>query len=72
MLREMIQFLRQMPTDTKTFLTMALLGLAGTLIVLKWLMQPLVYSASAVVRRFTHQGADRSVRKFLGHKPRLF
>jgi hypothetical protein len=43
MLRETIQFLGQMPTDTKTFLTMALLGLAGTLIVLKWLMQPLVY-----------------------------
>ena len=27
----------QMPTDTKIFLAMAVLGLAATLIVLKWL-----------------------------------
>ena len=33
--REMIQFLAQMPTDTKIFLTMAVLGLAATLLVLK-------------------------------------
>jgi hypothetical protein len=38
MLREMILFLAQMPTDTKIFLTMAVLGLAATLIVLKWLI----------------------------------
>ena len=34
---EMIEFLAQMPTDTKIFLGMAVLGLAATLIVLKWL-----------------------------------
>jgi hypothetical protein len=34
----MIEFLAQMPTDTKIFLTMAVLGLAATLIVLKWLV----------------------------------
>jgi len=38
MLREMIQFLAQMPTDTKIFLTVAVLGLAATLIALKWLI----------------------------------
>jgi len=38
MLREMVQFLAQMPIETKIFLTMAVLGLAGTLIVPKWLM----------------------------------
>jgi hypothetical protein len=40
MLREMIQFLATMPTETKIFLTMAVLGLAGTLMVLKWLIYP--------------------------------
>jgi len=30
--REMIEFLAQMPTDTMTFLTMAILGLAAMLI----------------------------------------
>jgi hypothetical protein len=34
---ELIEFLAQMPTDTKIFLAMAVLGLAATLIVLKWL-----------------------------------
>jgi hypothetical protein len=34
----MIEFLVQMPTDTRIFLTMAVLGLAATLIVLKWLI----------------------------------
>jgi hypothetical protein len=34
-LREMIEFLAQMPTDTKIFLTMAVLGLATVLIVLR-------------------------------------
>ena len=29
---EMIEFLAQMPTDTMTFLTMAVLGLAATLL----------------------------------------
>jgi len=38
MLREMIQFLAEMPADTKIFLTMAVLGLAATLILLKWLI----------------------------------
>jgi hypothetical protein len=33
----MIEFLAQMPTDTKIFFAMAVLGLAATLIVLKWL-----------------------------------
>jgi hypothetical protein len=35
---EMIHFLAQMPTDTMLFLAMAVLGLAATLIVLKWLI----------------------------------
>jgi hypothetical protein len=34
----MIEFLAQMPTDTKIFLAMAVLGLAATLIVLRWLI----------------------------------
>ena len=38
MLREMIQFLAQMPTDAKVFLTMAVLGLAATVIALRWLI----------------------------------
>jgi hypothetical protein len=38
MLREMIQFFAQMPIETKMFLAMAVLGLAATLLVLKWLM----------------------------------
>jgi hypothetical protein len=38
MLREMIQFLAQMPTDTKIFLTMAVLGLAATVLAVRWLM----------------------------------
>jgi hypothetical protein len=38
MFREMIQFLAQMPADTKLFLTMTVLGLAATLIMLKWLI----------------------------------
>jgi hypothetical protein len=38
MLREMIQFLAQMPGDTKIFLAMAVLGVAATLILLKWLI----------------------------------
>jgi hypothetical protein len=38
MLREMIHFLVQMPSDTKIFLAVAVLGLAGALMVLKWLM----------------------------------
>jgi hypothetical protein len=33
---EMIEFLAQMPTHTMIFLTMAVLGLAATLIALKW------------------------------------
>jgi hypothetical protein len=37
MLREMIEFFAEMPTDTKIFLIVAVLGLAATLIVLKWL-----------------------------------
>jgi len=32
----MIEFLSQMPTDTKIFLAMAVLALAATLIALKW------------------------------------
>jgi len=32
-----IEFLAQMPTETKIFFTLAVLGLATTLIVLKWL-----------------------------------
>jgi hypothetical protein len=34
----MIQFLAQMPTDTKIFLAMAVLGLAAVLIVLRWVI----------------------------------
>ena len=34
----MIEFVAQMPTDTKIFLTMAILGLVTTLIVLRWLI----------------------------------
>jgi hypothetical protein len=34
--REMIEFLTEMPTATKIFLVVAVLGLAATLIVLKW------------------------------------
>jgi hypothetical protein len=34
----MIEFLAQMPTDTKIFLAIAVLGLAATLIVLRWLI----------------------------------
>jgi hypothetical protein len=34
--REMIEFLTEMPTATKIFLIVAVLGLAATLIVLKW------------------------------------
>jgi hypothetical protein len=34
----MIDFLAQMPTDTMIFLTMAVLGLAATLIGLRWLI----------------------------------
>jgi hypothetical protein len=33
-----IEFLAQMPTDTKIFFTMAVLGLAATLIALRWLI----------------------------------
>jgi hypothetical protein len=33
----MIEFLTMMPTATKIFLIVAFLGLAATLIVLKWL-----------------------------------
>jgi hypothetical protein len=35
---EMIEFLAKMPTDTKIFLTMAVLGLAAILIVLRRLI----------------------------------
>jgi hypothetical protein len=35
---EMIEFLAQMPTDTMIFITMVFLGLAATLIGLKWLI----------------------------------
>jgi len=38
MLREMFEFLATMPTETKIFLTMAVLGLAVTLIVLRSLL----------------------------------
>jgi len=34
----MIEFLVQMPTDTKIFLAMAVLGLAAVLIVLRWVI----------------------------------
>jgi hypothetical protein len=37
-LREMIEFLAQMPTDAKIFLTMAVLSLVATLIALRWLI----------------------------------
>ena len=37
-LREMIEFVAQMPTDAKIFLTMAVLGLVATLIALRWLI----------------------------------
>jgi|SoiMethySBSTD1v2_1073268.scaffolds.fasta_scaffold2853620_1 hypothetical protein len=36
MLREIIQFFAQMPSDTMMIFIIAVLGLAGTLIVLKW------------------------------------
>jgi predicted exporter len=36
--KEMTDFLAQMPTDTKIFVTMAVLGLAGMLIVLRRLI----------------------------------
>jgi hypothetical protein len=35
---EMIEFLAQMPSETMIFITTALLGLAATLIGLKWLI----------------------------------
>ena len=35
---EMIEFLAQMPSDTMIFITTAVLGLAATLIGLKWLI----------------------------------
>jgi hypothetical protein len=35
MLREMIQFLAQMPVESKIFLTMAVLGLAATLLAVR-------------------------------------
>jgi len=38
MLREIIQFFAQMPSDTMMFFAMAVLDLTGTLIVLKWLI----------------------------------
>ena len=34
----MIDFVAQMPTDTKIFLAMAVLGLAAVLIVLRWVI----------------------------------
>ena len=34
----MIEFLSQMPTDAKIFLTIAVLGLAAMLIALRWLI----------------------------------
>jgi hypothetical protein len=37
----MIEFLTDMPTDAKIFLIVAVLGLAATLIVLKWLKWPI-------------------------------
>ena len=36
--REMIEFLAQMPSDTLIFITTAVLGLAATLVGLKWLV----------------------------------
>jgi len=38
MLREIIQFFAQMPSDTMMFLGVAILGLTGTLILLRWLI----------------------------------
>ena len=35
---EMIQFLTDMPTNTKIFLTVAVLGLAATLLAVRWLI----------------------------------
>jgi hypothetical protein len=35
---EMTEFLAQMPTDTMVFLTMAVMGFAAMLIVLRWLI----------------------------------
>jgi hypothetical protein len=37
-LREIIEFVAQMPTDAKIFLTMAVLSLATVLIALRWLV----------------------------------
>jgi hypothetical protein len=37
-MRSIIEFVAQMPTDTKIFLAMAVLGLAATLLVLRWLI----------------------------------
>jgi hypothetical protein len=37
-MRNIIEFVAQMPTDTKIFLAMAVLGLAATLIVWRWLV----------------------------------
>jgi hypothetical protein len=37
-MRNIIEFVAQMPTDTKIFLAMAVLGLAATLIVWRWLI----------------------------------
>jgi hypothetical protein len=37
-MREIIEFLSQMPTDTKVFVSMAVLGLAATLIAWRWLI----------------------------------
>jgi hypothetical protein len=38
MLREITQFFAQMPSDTMVFFAMAVLGVTGTLVVLKWLI----------------------------------
>jgi len=38
MLREITQFFAQMPSDTMMFFAMAVLGLTGPLVVLKWLI----------------------------------
>jgi hypothetical protein len=75
MLREMIQFLAQMPTDISHNSSSGFGGNADSAEVAD--VAPglrahvLAHVGSAVVRRFTHQRADRSARKFLGHKPRL-
>jgi len=37
-MRSIIEFVAQMPTDTKIFLAMAVLGLAATLLVLRSLI----------------------------------